>query len=236
MDPAACARRIASAARIPCKAAKGSWAALGSEMTNANFDGRTPESGPRISQTDDSDRLQELMDAFIDGDGLSEDECDDIGNLGADGDELDELIDRLQDGAPTRMAMLVHRLAETLKAIRNVRPIAGSEGPIERIHEEFWRALADEALGTIGEAARRQLAEKRLIDEFRSHRKGGITLLCDAQSKLGVFRGFFGRGRADWERAYWKRALDESFGKKRWTGPQASPGKNQAEADSNLSP
>lgn len=179
----------------------------------------SPQGDPS-NQEAESDPLQEAM-RIVDGE-VSEEERERIGDLGNGEDDLDgveALLMAAGAGAPSRLALLLHRVAESLKALRALRSSPASPWPEDRVPEEHWRALADEALGIIGGAARRELSEQRLIKAIPESQRRSFQGLCDSQRGLGVFQKQFDAERKAWEKAYWKRALDEAFGKSAWQGP-----------------
>ena len=153
---------------------------------------------------------------------ISERERNDMGDLGNAGDGLDDVDALLEDMAarpPTRMALLMHRVRDSLGALRALRSREAPPWPKSRVPEEHWRALADEALGLIGGAARRELEEQRLIQAMPAEERESFQAICDSRHGLDLFRRGFEQERKAWEQAYWKRALDESFGKRPWQGP-----------------
>lgn len=159
---------------------------------------------------------------IVDDDAISDQEREDMGDLGNadDGlDRIDALVKEMAAGPPTRLALLMHRVGESLQALRAMRSREAPPWPKSRVPEEHWRALADEALGLIGDAARRELDEQRLIQALPAEERESFQALCDSRHGLGVFRKGFEQERKAWEQAYWKRALDESFGKRPWRGP-----------------
>lgn len=180
----------------------------------------SPQGDPS-EREDESDPLQENM-PIVDDDEVSEEECERIGDLGNGEDGLDgveALLSADGAGAPSRMALLMHRVAESLKALRALRSSPASPWTEDRVPEEHWRALADEALGIIGGAARRELSEQRLVKTIPEPQRRSFQGLCDSQRGLAVFQKQFDAERKEWEKAYWKRALDESFTKSPWRGP-----------------
>ena len=134
----------------------------------------------------------------------------------------DALLKEIKGEPPSRMALLMRRVAERAKALRDLRLARSQSWPADREPDELWRALADEALGIIGEDGRRRLDERRLLQSMPESERDSFRALCDSRRALAVFRDGFESEREAWERAYWGRALDESFGKRPWTGPAGS--------------
>lgn len=170
---------------------------------------------------DERDPLRELEWLGQD-DELTEEEREVIGDLGNDDDIeiVDSLIDQMEARAPSRLKLLMHRVVESLLALRNLQGRNAVGWPQDRVPEEHWRSLADEALGLLGEEARRELDEQRLIQTMPESERGSFQRLCDSRRGIAIFHKSFERERDVWEKTYWKRALDESFGKRPWTGPQ----------------
>jgi hypothetical protein len=172
---------------------------------------------PARQQAAAQDRMQIVAEEPI-----SDTQREEIGDLGNAGDGLDGIDALLEDMAarpPTRMALLMHRVRESLRALRALGSREAPPWPESRVPEEHWRALADEALGLIGGAARRELEEQRLIQAMPTEERESFQALCDSRHGLDVFRKGFEQERKAWAQAYWKRALDESFGKRPWQGP-----------------
>lgn len=177
------------------------------------------------------DPLQELVFEPEDDDGLTEEERDAIGDLGNDEDGADiesifELIDDMEAREPTRLAYVMYRVETSIKELIALRRSQSPGWKPEPIPEAQWRSLADEALGLLSEEARRELDEQRLMQAMPAERRASFQKLCDSRRGIAVFHKAFEAQRAAWEKAYWRRALDESFGKRPWTGPsvdQANP-------------
>ena len=167
-----------------------------------------------------NDPLQELM-VLVDDDGeIHTVDMDGAGSKkGGDIDGIDELLIELRRRPPSRLTMLMHRVAQSLMALRGLRAADADSWRAPRVPEAHWRALADEALGLLGDAARRELDEQRLMDSMPEAERQSFQKVCDSRRGLGVFRKSFEREREAWEQAYWRRALDESFGKIPWVGP-----------------
>ena len=171
---------------------------------------------------DPDDPLQELVPIVDDDIELSDYDLDAVGDLENDGDDaygIDALIKKLGRQPPSRLTLLMHRVAESVKALRALRSTESLVWPKDRVPQEHWRALADEALGLIGDGARRELDEQRLIQAMPEGERESFQRLCDSRRGLAVFRKSFEAERDAWERGYWKRALDEAFGKAPWQGP-----------------
>lgn len=179
--------------------------------------------GAAASDAEHGERLGSLEDHMpIDDDVLSDGEVNDIGELGNELDDaggVDGLLKELSSAPPTRMALLMHRVAESIQALRSLRSGPAPAWAGTRLADEHWRALADEALGLIGAAASREVSEQKLIQTLPIDERESIQILFDSRRGLGVFRKGFDAERKAWEQAYWKRALDESFGKRPWRGP-----------------
>lgn len=172
-------------------------------------------------QAPELDPLQELM-PVVDDDAISDEERADIGDLGNDEDDaggIEGLLRELASGPPTRMGYLMHRVAQSLQALRDLRSGPASAWPQNRVAEEHWRFVADKALGLVATAARREIGQQKLIAELPESRRESFQQLSDSQLGLRVFSKGFEAERKAWEQAYWKRALDESFGKRPWAGP-----------------
>jgi hypothetical protein len=174
---------------------------------------------------EEHDPLQEL--AFEpEDDELTEEERDAIGDLGndEDGAELKSifgLIDDMEAREPTRLAYVMYRVETSIKELIALRRSQSPDWKPEPIPEAQWRSLADEALGLLSEEARRELDEQRLMQAMPADRRASFQKLCDSRRGIAVFHKAFEAQRAAWEKAYWRRALDESFGKRPWTGPSA---------------
>ncbi len=193
--------------------------------THANRSARSMRGATTHSaDIDPHDPLQELVPIVDDDDEveISDDDLDAVGDLGNEGDDaygIDALIKELSRRPPSRLTMLMHRVAESIKALRGLTSDESLAWPKDRVPQEHWRALADEALGLIGDAARRELDEQRLIQAMPEGERESFQRLCDSRRGLAVFRKGFEAERDAWERGYWKRALDEAFGKAPWQGP-----------------
>lgn len=181
-----------------------------------------PYSKQQIQDLSEGDQDPLLETELLDGgEPISDQELDAIGDLGATDDDgrSSALLEELADKPPARLATLMRGVAHCLTALRGMRSTEAREWPRDGVAEAHWRALADEALGIIGEAAQRELDEQRLIQSMPEGERESFQRLCDSRRGLGVFRKGFEREREAWEQAYWKRGLDESFGKRPWTGP-----------------
>jgi hypothetical protein len=174
---------------------------------------------------DEDDPLQELA-VDPEGDDLSEDEREAIGDLGND-DDLAEiksifgLIDDIEAREPTRLAYIMYRVEKSIKELIALRRSQAPDWKPEPIPEAHWRNLADEALGLLSGEARRELDEQRLMQEMPTERRASFQNLCDSRRGIALFHKAFEAQRDAWEKVYWRRALDESFGKRPWTGPSA---------------
>ncbi len=166
------------------------------------------------------DPLQELM-VLVDDDGEVHNVDMDAGprkRAGVEG--VDELLLEIQRRPPSRLNTLMHRVAQSLMALRGLRVAETDRWRADRVPQEHWRALADEALGLLSDAARRELDEQRLMESMPEAERQSFQKVCDSRRGLNVFRKAFEREREAWEQAYWQRALDESFGKIPWAGPR----------------
>ena len=173
---------------------------------------------------EENDPLQELVFAPEDDDGLSEEQRDAIGDLGNDHEDIElkrmfGLIDDIEAREPTRMAYVMYRVETSIKELLALRRSQSPDWKPEPIPEAQWRSLADEALGLLSDEACRELDEQRLMQAMPSERRASFQKLCDSRRGIAVFHKAFEAQRAAWERAYWRRALDESFGKREWRGP-----------------
>ena len=138
--------------------------------------------------------------------------------------------------APCRRNWLRHRALQALLAAKNFWSRPASPWRAKRVPDEFWRRLGDEALGIEQPKAESSPLdqimasiedEERLIlsypeDERDDIRRwfGSFHLLRDFTDAFETQRdAWIEAQRVQWEAAYWKRASDESFGKKPWTGP-----------------
>ena len=172
---------------------------------------------------EEHDPLQELV-FDPEDDELTEEEREAIGDLGNkdDGAELKSifgLIDDMEVREPTRLAYVMYRVETSIKELLALRRSQSPDWKPEPIPEAHWRGLADEALGLLGDEARRELDEQRLILSMPEARRASFQKLCDSRRGIAIFHKAFEEQRAAWEKAYWRRALDESFGKRPWTGP-----------------
>lgn len=166
------------------------------------------------------DSLRE-MDPLADQDAIWDDEPSDIGDSGEEDDKYGDAaaLKELKAKPPARARLLLRHVAECAKALRQLRASRSQSWPRDREPDERWRALADEALGILGDTARRELDEKRVAQSMPEGERESFQMLCDSRRALAVFRDGFQREREAWEQAYWRRALDESFGKQAWSGP-----------------
>jgi hypothetical protein len=161
------------------------------------------------------------MDHLADEDAIWHGEPSDIGDSGEEDDKYGgaAALKELKAKPPARARSLLRRVAECAKALRQLRASRSQSWPRDREPDDRWRAMADEALGIIGETARRELDEQRVAHSMPEDERESFQMLCDSRRALAVFRDGFAREREAWEQAYWKRALDESFGKRAWSGP-----------------
>lgn len=172
---------------------------------------------------DDNDPLQELVFEPED-DELTEEEREAIGELGNDDDaaemkRLDGLVNHMEIKEPTRLAYVMYRVETSIKELIALRRSSAPDWKPEPIPEAHWKGLADEALGLLSDEARRELDEQRLMQTMPEERRASFQKLCDSRRGIAIFHKAFEARRAEWEKAYWRRALDESFGKRPWTGP-----------------
>lgn len=153
---------------------------------------------------------------------IDDDQVDEIGDLGNERDEaldLDALMRTLDGRQPTRFSFLMSRASECMRALASMRSGPASPWPQDRVPEAHWRALADEALGLIGSAVKKEFDHQALVESLPQGERANMRRLLDSSIGMQVFRDAFARERAGWERAFWRMALDQSFGKKPWTGP-----------------
>ena len=183
----------------------------------------TRDAGPGQKDNGNAEENDPLQFVYVtdDEDALSDEELDAIGDLGnaEDGDPVDQLRDQAALRAPTRMAMLMARVAESLSALRMLRSATLELDEGARVPEAHWRALADEALGLLEPAAARVKSEQRLMRSMPAKERVGFQRMCDTGRGMALFGKAFKEERAEWEKQYWRRGLDESFGKRPWTGP-----------------
>lgn len=176
------------------------------------------------------DPLQELV-FDPEDDELTEEEREVIGDLGNEDDAVSQakrvhaLVQDMEAREPTRLAYIMYRVETSIKELIALRRGSAPDWKPEPIPEAQWRALADEALGLLTDEARRELDEQRLMRTMPEERRASFQKLCDSRRGIAVFHKAFEERRAAWEKAYWRRALDESFGKRPWTGP-AGDGSN----------
>jgi len=169
------------------------------------------------------DPLQELVFDPEDGE-LTEDEREAMGDLGNAGDEAEMrrvagLIEDIETRDLTRLSYVMYSVENSIKELFALRWSFEPECKPEPISVAHWRSLADEALGLLTDEARRELDEQRLMRSMPQERRASFQQLCDSRRGIAVFHKAFEEQRAAWEKAYWRRALDESFGKRPWTGP-----------------
>lgn len=185
--------------------------------------------GKRASLGKDSSKGQDAeLDEFIqivddEHQQIDDAELDDIGNLGNEGDDLsdiDEMLAEIETRPPTRMAWLINRAADCIRSLQSMRDAPCGPWPHDRIPEEHWRLLADEALGLIGPAVRAEIEAQRIVESARPAERQELKSHLDSSIAMGLFRKAFEKEREVWERAYWLRGLDESFGRRQWSGPQ----------------
>ena len=116
---------------------------------------------------EEHDPLQELV-FDPEDDELTEEERDAIGDLEKDEDGADlksifGLIDDMDVREPTRLAYVMYRVETSIKELLALKRSQSPDWKPEPIPEAHWRGLADEALGLLGDEARRELDEQRLM-------------------------------------------------------------------------
>jgi hypothetical protein len=143
--------------------------------------------------------------------------------------------------APGRRNWLRRRALQALLVAKNFWSRPASPWQAKRVPDEFWRRLGDEALGIEPPKAKPspldQIVasieeEERLILSYPEEERddirrwfGSFHLLRDFTDAFEVQRDLWlDAQRVQWEAAYWRRASDESFGKKPWTGPSGKEG------------
>jgi hypothetical protein len=154
---------------------------------------------------------------------IDDEELGGIGNLGNEEDEaldLDTLLESLDRRHPTRFSYVVQRAAECLRTLKEMRGAQPSPWLQDRVPEEHWRALADEALGLIGNAVKQEMEHQELVASLPEDERKDLQGLLDSSLGMKIFRKAFTQERSAWEKAFWLMALDQSFGKRPWTGPQ----------------
>lgn len=166
------------------------------------------------------DPLQELV-PVVDDDEISEANREDIGDLGNDKDRLaiDDLLLEIEVRPATRLSFLLHKAAECIRALKELRTTPADPWPQDRIPNEHWRELADQALGLVAGAARREIDNQRSLRSMPESDRRSMQTIRDSQLAIDIFRRAFKAECDAWEKAYWCRAVDEAFGKKEWTGP-----------------
>lgn len=65
-----------------------------------------------------------------------------------------------------------------------------------------------------------KIDRESLVASLPEAERQGLQRLLDSSLGLQIFRRAFDQERAAWEKTFWLMALDQSFGKKPWTGPQ----------------
>lgn len=171
----------------------------------------------------DHDPLQELVWIEDDDAELEESDRESVGDLGNeldDVEDIDAILDAFCARPPTRLNWMMHRAVDCMRTLRSMKSAPCSAWPDERISEEHWRALADEALGLIGKAVGAELKTQEIVRKTAIEERGGLQRYLDTSIGMGLFRRSFEKEREAWERAYWLRGLDESFGKRMWSGPE----------------
>lgn len=154
---------------------------------------------------------------------IDDDDIELIGDLGNPQDkalDIDSLLDELAKRPPTRTAYLVHRAVKCIEALKDLRRSPASAWHEDRVPEEHWRALADDALGLIGSAVRHEVEGRALVETLPENQRKSFQALLDSKLGMELFRKAFDQERAAWEKAYWLMAVDQSFGKRPWIGPQ----------------
>ena len=171
----------------------------------------------------DFDPLQELVWIADEESELDESEREDVGDLGNEQDaaeDFDAVLDEFSARAPTRLNWLMHRAVDCMRTLRAMKTAPCGPWPEDRIPEEHWRALADEALGLIGKAVKAELETQKIVRDAPIEERHGLQRYLDTSIGMKMFRQSFEQEREAWERAYWLRGLDESFGKRKWSGPE----------------
>jgi hypothetical protein len=194
---------------------EGRRATDGAQSRNINVE----RQATRVGDPEPAHELPPLSDEIE----IDSEELDDIGDLGNEQDaalDLDALIETLDARPPTRFAYFVQRAAECIKALRAMRGAQASPWPQDRVPEAHWRALADDALGLIGDAVKQEIDRESLVASLPEAERQGLQRLLDSSLGLQIFRRAFDQERAAWEKTFWLMALDQSFGKRPWTGPQ----------------
>jgi hypothetical protein len=166
------------------------------------------------------DPLQEMV-PVVDDDEISEADREDVGDLGNDKDKLaiDDLLLEIEIRPATRLSFLLHKAAECIRALKELRTTPADPWPQDRIPTEHWRDLADQALGLVAGAARREVDSQRSLRSMSESDRQSMQVIRDSQLGIDIFRRGFKAESDAWERAYWCRAVEEAFGKKAWTGP-----------------
>lgn len=170
---------------------------------------------------------------------IDDEEIEEIGDLGNDGDDpvdLDAVVRAIETHPPSRLGFLMHRASECIRALKDLRAAKASPWPEDRVPEEHWRALADEALGLIGVAAKKEIDDQTLLSSLPKEEQQDFQRLLDSSLGMRLFSKAFHEERAAWEKAFWRMALDQSFGKRPWTGPQGwrvahSPGSEHGQTE-----
>ena len=168
------------------------------------------------------DPLQELAQAPRE-DFLDDGDLDDIGDLGNGEDEaldIDYLIAAIDAAPPSSRAWFIQRAGACLRVLRSLRLEEPSPWEKDRVPERRWRALADEALGLVAAGVDRGTQQQALLARLPESQREGARRLLDSTSGMDIFRRAFVEERDAWEKAYWRMAIDQAFGKIRWTGPQ----------------
>lgn len=196
------------------------------------------------------DELEASGDDFIalEDDDLTGEEVEGIGDLGNESDnpdggnesearknrEVQNLVDAFV--GVTRWDWMAHRIRDSLREIYEMRSAPARPWPKQRVPEELWRRLGDHALGfdrfgekfpELDELVAHDDEEERLIEQCPSEDREGLRQWFDSFRLLGVFHDEFKRQRELWEADYWARGLDESFGKRQWTGPSGNERSNR---------
>lgn len=106
--------------------------------------------GPVSKTDDDYEHMVPQLDDL-----LSSDEMEELGDLGNEGDDLDspEVARLASLPLSPRQFLLLHRMDQAIKQFKAALRAKQSrmEGSAERVPEEVWRRLGDEALGISSE-------------------------------------------------------------------------------------
>lgn len=191
--------------------------------SGSSTQGRRPEAGERQRESD------EYVQIVDDDQELDDSDLDSIGDLGnsqddaSDADQaldVDDLLASIDARHPTRLTWVLHRASECIRALQAMRSTPCSEWPKDRIPEAQWRSLADEALGLIGTAVKSELNTQKTVEQAPFEERQSMQRYLDTFTGMKLFSNAFEKEREIWERAYWFRSVDESFGKRQWSGPE----------------